>query len=232
MFEVIPSDRDSRWQLLEMFIAGWNRPLSCDGVSDEVLDEAQRRLGIDLPASLVEWYALAGRRADLWSCQDRFLQPEDLVIQNGALILLVENRFVHRWGIQVDHLGLVDPPVAIDSRSGWVEQNGTFSEFALELAVYAAKFWDVPEFCWANGQVTPQTVRLIEQNYSRFGFPDWYWPAYPTRFFGDEDVILETNGPATSNSWLWVCARNKDAFDRVERLLDAVEVRWEVAWNE
>src|SRR5262245_42453878 len=79
MFTDLPERRVERWRLVEEFIGIWYRPLRPgDGVSEEELQEVEKQKGFRLPAALREWHALAGKRKDVWSVQDRLVPVASL----------------------------------------------------------------------------------------------------------------------------------------------------------
>jgi hypothetical protein len=114
-----------------------------------------------------------------------------------------------------------------ESPGQWLTENASMSEFALQMLVFSAK-WSSGNKYWANGGADEATIRLIEGNYPRLAFPDWHWPAYPTRSYGTEDIIIETNGDG-ENTWLWVWSKSERAFRGFERLLDGIGLKWEAS---
>jgi hypothetical protein len=69
-------DRRQAWAFIQDFAAAWTAPLGPgDGVSDDALRTAERRIGAGLPTALREAYLLFGRRADLTAVQDPLLPP-------------------------------------------------------------------------------------------------------------------------------------------------------------
>jgi hypothetical protein len=229
MFESLPSGRDRRWELMREFLSRWYSPLSpADGFSEEDLAVAERRLGFPLPPALREWYGLAGRRKDVWSRQDELLPPEKCYIANGVLVFYVENQSVVRWGVRLSERGQEDPPVVVEDEEApgrWRTENASTSEFALQMLVFSAK-WSSGNKCWASGGADEAVVRRIEGNYPRLAFPAWYWPVYPTRLYGKEEIIIETNGSG-DNTWLWVWSKSEEEFREFERLLDGTGLSWE-----
>lgn len=95
-----PRDRTLAWWFITGFAAYWGRPLGAgDGWDPAVVDAAERRLGLTLPAALREAYQLFGRRDDLTSNQDRLLPPDELYVWDGALVYREENQGCAHWGI-------------------------------------------------------------------------------------------------------------------------------------
>jgi hypothetical protein len=155
-------------------------------------------------------------------------RPRRFYIEKRVLVFYVENQSVIRWGIRLSDVRQDDPPVVVEddeSRGQWLTENTTTSEFALEMLVFAAK-WSKTNKCWGNGGANEAAVRLIETAFPRSRFPDWHWPAYPTRFYGGEEIIIEPNG-CVDDTWLWACARSEPEFRRLEGLLKETGVEWE-----
>lgn len=231
MFQRLPFARDQRWKLMTEFLARWYSPLSAgDGFSEDELRNAEDAIGCRLPLALREWYSLAGRRTDVWSQQDEFLSPEECQLVNGALVFYVENQSVVRWGIPLQTLAHNDPPVVVESADSpvrWIDENATTSEFALQMLVFSSKWSDGNRY-WANGAADGKAVRLIEDNYARFAFPEWHWPDHPTNTYGTDDLIIETNGGG-EHVWLWVWSRLEEEFRQFDRLMSNAVTRWEAS---
>jgi hypothetical protein len=229
ILHALPEDRDQRWELMRGFFAHWYTPIAQgQGYSDHDLATAERRLGFGLPAALCEWYRLAGRRGDVWSTQDVLLAPEKLHVVSEVLVFYHENQCAVRWGVPVSMMNQDDPPVVIEdyeSNRRWINENRSVSEFALQMLLFAVKSWD-HNACWANGAGNDSALRCIEQSYPRLPFPDWHWPSYPTRLFGSDNIIIETNGCA-GDSWIWVNTKSDEAFRNFERLMSETELEWE-----
>ena len=221
--------REDRWSLLTDFVAEWHAPLQeGDGYSPEELDAAEQRLGLKLPLALREWYALAGRREDIIAPQNFLVSPPELEIseENGLLIFHCENQQVVEWGVQEDDLGLVDPPVWLDdsglhdTQQKLIRENNTLTEFALQMVVMETMF--NPKLFQALSWVTPQTIGKAERNFVPLGFPDWHWPSYPTRFYGDDDILVQVS--EGEDLWLQVTARSLAAYEEAKT---ALEITWE-----
>lgn len=234
MFESLPSDRERRWELLTEFLAHWFSPLAPgDGFDEATLDAAESRLAVSLPAALREWYELAGRRDDVWSRQDELLAPQELSIEDGVLIFYIENQCVVRWGIRLSELDLADPPVVIESDEaprGWLTENTSISEFALQMLVFSVK-WSKRNRCWANGGADEAAVRQVEASYARLAFPDWHWPTYPTRLYGLRNLVIQIDGEG-DNAWLWACSRDEKEFRGLEAILGETGFRWDSSSDE
>lgn len=99
--------RDDAWTCIRGLLAGFGEPIrEGDGYTDEEIAAAD----VVLPTALVEFYRLCGRRRELTGQQDRLLGPHQVGIDDGVLVIRVENQSVASWGIPVDRLGDEDPP--------------------------------------------------------------------------------------------------------------------------
>jgi uncharacterized protein (TIGR02996 family) len=220
LFHTLPAGRVECWRLMEEFIDVWHRPLRAGhGSSERELASAEKRLGTRLPAALREWYALAGRRKDVWSRQDRLLPPEQLRFDRAgdALIIRSENQGCERWGIQVGDLGQDDPPV-FELEEG-ARSSPTTTAFALLVLLYEVKFARAVH--WYGGEVPEEVLRRpLGTAFHKCELPDRYWVASPVSFFEGTDVLVEIEG----NGWAYVAARTKGAFAQVpEELREHLE---------
>jgi hypothetical protein len=200
--------RPDRWRLVDEFIEVWHRPLAPeDGYSEAELRAAEQRLGCELPAALREWYALAGRRADVWSRQDRLLPPDRLRIDpgSGTLIVRSENQGCEHWGIRVADLSRDDPPVW--EVRGSELASPTTTAFACLVLLYEVKF--ARGVAWAGIEGADEEVRAgATRGLRRCDLPDRYWAASPLQLFEGTNLIVEYH----SEDWVYVTARGKDAL--------------------
>jgi uncharacterized protein (TIGR02996 family) len=208
LFTRLPRERHQRWRLVEEFIDVWYGSLKeGDGVPEQELDAAERRLGRKLPAALREWYALAGNRPDIWSRQDRFVIPPSLKFDTttDTLIIRLENQACERWGIPVRDLDRADPPVIHLSEPS--RRSPTVTAFAAQVLLYEAKFYR--RVIWAGMDAfTPDLEAEIAAKYARCELPTDYWAATPLQFYEGTDLILENH----QVHWLYVAARTEAAY--------------------
>ena len=222
----MPMSREGRWNVLKTFFRGWYGEIGpTDGYTEQSIRAAEERLKLTLPAALREWYALAGKRTTVWSCQDRFLPPDQLRMENHKLVIYVENQGVVSWAVQLDDLASDDPPVFVtDPRDSetWIEESRAISIFALSQMLLGVKFSESTRYA-ANGQATDASLAVIARSYERLCFPDLNWPPSPTRIYGGLDLVLETDG----DTWIWVSGRSSATFRNAVDLIARTGVRWE-----
>jgi len=226
LFGTLPVQREQRWDLLKHFFAGWFGELGPpDSCTPQSICAAEKRLQLALPVALREWYALAGRRKSVWSCQDHFLEPEELRIEGDKLVICIEAQAVVKWAIPLLSLSDNDPAVLISDQGqskGWIEETPSVSVFALSKMLLDVKFSDGAAFS-ANGQATDESLAAIARTYTKLDFPDLSCPAQPTRVFGNADLIIETDG----ETWVWVSGRSRVTFCPAIDLIAGAGVRWE-----
>lgn len=220
-----------RWEPMKHLAARWHRPLTQDdGFPLSEIREAESRLYIQLPLALQEWYLLAGNRQDLNAAQNYLLSPADLEISDEYLVFYMENQAVVCWGIQLSDLGTPDPPVYLDNDfsvptgstpHAWILENNTLSEFLLQMTILHTLIQMNPsvEDFYGCAEIDPSKGELIATKFPRLELPPWHWPAYPTHFFGNDEVLLMVDGAM----WLWVTARSAPAF---RELVEHIPVTW------
>jgi len=225
----IPDGRSSRWDLASALISRWYgdvlQPANIDATIAAIA-AVEARLGIALPTALREWYLRFGEFADVWNVQDRLIQPCELSIEGGQLVFYRENQGVVSWSIPTSQLSLPDPPVFVSDPEGGslnFEEAPSVSMFALQMLCLNAKF-SYLKFARANGQGTEQAILAIERHLSRLPFSDLHWPPFPTRLYGNDDVVVEID----CLYWIWITSRNADAFSTLVRLVQDAGVELDI----
>lgn len=221
-----------RWALIKQFVARWHRPLAQeDGLPLAEIREAEGWFDLPFPLALQEWYLLAGRRSDLNAAQNYLLAPADLEVSDEHLVFFMENQAVDRWGMRLRDLGMADPPVYLDNEYSdpnappsypWILENTTLSAFLLQMIMLHTVVRNSPSqehFFLGCAEIDSSTMERIAILFPRFDLPAWHWPAYPTQFFGTEDVLLMVDG----DLWLWVAAQNAPVLKQLE---ERIPVTW------
>src|SRR5438093_11946484 len=81
-----------------------------EGVPPAAVDEAQRRLGARIPASLAYYYQRAGGCTVLNALHHRLYAPSELLIDGGYLVFTDENQTVVSWGFRTTDCGEDEAP--------------------------------------------------------------------------------------------------------------------------
>jgi hypothetical protein len=187
--------------------------MSDSGLPPELVRRAEIGLGSPLPQALREWYFLAGRRPDLTSGQNRLLAPDHLQLTGDILVHQQENQGVVVWGTHRNDWSNPDPPVYVSidystANPSWLQESESFTEFVLRMLIFETVLGYEHSF-WT--EVSQAQVALLTGNLKGFGYSDWHWPEYPTRFFGSDDVLIVTSG----ESQAWVAARTRPLLAEV-----------------
>lgn len=82
-----------------------------DGLLDAEIEKAEVRLGIKLPASLRDYYLVAGREKIFNHVFNRLSAPNEWEIHARKLIFMKENQTVVVWGVPVSNTRTADPLV-------------------------------------------------------------------------------------------------------------------------
>lgn len=101
------------WRLLyrRAFENLGHRLTNREGVSDRAIKSAENRLGVAVPRSLADYFALAGRETRFNCCFNRLLPTEEWFVAGHRLVFMEENQAVVYWGVPAECQRLDDPPV-------------------------------------------------------------------------------------------------------------------------
>jgi uncharacterized protein (TIGR02996 family) len=211
LFSALPTRRLERWRLVEEFIDVWYRPWkTADGFSEEKVSGTEKRLGFRLPTALREWYALAGKRKDVWSKQDGLMLPQDLELdrKSDTLIIRYENQGCEKWGIRSSDLGDDDPPIV--ELGADVQASPRTSAFACLVLLYEVMF--ATGVLWAGAEIEERVVRHSLRKFQKCQLPECYWVQTPIHFYEGTDIIVETCG----GMWVYVVAREEKALAQLD----------------
>jgi hypothetical protein len=140
------ADRVGAWEFVRGFAADWGRSLEPgDGWPETGLAEAERELGIRLPAALREAYLLFGRRGDPTGRHEVLLSPGELRPDpDGKALVFRRDGDGASWGLLLDDLRDGDPPVfvradPVDGTAGpWEPWLARLSLCLVEMVLSAA----------------------------------------------------------------------------------------------
>ncbi|BDI32693.1 hypothetical protein CCAX7_47440 [Capsulimonas corticalis] len=129
------------------FIDWWYDPfvlLPEHGNTEDEITATEGDLGFRLPETLRRWYALCGRRLEIVSHQDIFLELHELtppVPPTELFVFHAENQGVAYWGARTEDLARPNPPVYVYERTRLMERdNVSTTNFLLTTLVYEAAF--------------------------------------------------------------------------------------------
>ena len=210
---IISMARADRWHLLSELIEQWHGPSAeTQGYSSDEISACEKRLGVTLPAAVKEWYALAGRRSDIWSQQDRLLSLDQIEMQNGVLVFYVENQAVTFWGMPLGELANDDPPVVTRDNGDWLEGCNAVSLFALQMFVYTLQFTACVRL---YGLADDKCVERIVEYFPELPLPPFLFPGGEFRFYGDRQLIITVD----STGHVGAVGRDAVALDLFRELI-------------
>ena len=118
------------------------RPLiTRDGVAEQRLKQAEKRLGIALPAAMRDYYVVAGAAIENRE-HNQLYTPEELVVEEGRLLFMEENQAVVHWGVPLRSKRRADPEV-------WQRVNGDKAEWYSEHMAFSV--FIVKNLAWQRG---------------------------------------------------------------------------------
>ena len=100
-------------------------------------------------------------------------------------------------------------------------ESDAVSRFALQYAMLNLKF--AKGTSWnANALLTSSITTAVEASYPLLPFGALQAPVFPTRFHGDDELVIEVEGDA----WMWATARTKPSLERLDELLRPLGIEW------
>jgi uncharacterized protein (TIGR02996 family) len=228
MFTHLPERRIERWRLVEEFIDTWHKPLKPgDGASEEELRATEESLGFRLPTALREWYALAGKREDIWTIDEGALHELSQLradatqfnIHEEAIIFFSMGNGQEAWGIRWQDLGREDPPVFAFYQPGQV--SATVTEFAIMALV--TNFIYQPILKWAYFPPNDPAFHEIASKFQKCAVPSFCHPGGPVPVYEGVDIFVQTGADIivdmNGNSSLFVAARTEAAYQQLSEEL-------------
>ncbi len=114
-----------------------------DGYDEAVVTAAEQKFGVRFPTILRNFYRSWAVRDDLTRRNQILLRPDDLFLQDEALIVCVENQWVWYWAIPYSALGQDNPPVLMARNEEpslvWQPSHAHISDF-LDYLTYEHAF--------------------------------------------------------------------------------------------
>lgn len=111
------------------------------GIPSEELSRHAKRLGVRIPRSLRDYYAVAGREKLFNRCHNRLLAPKNCSIDKRNLIFMEENQAVVLWSVSTRSSVANDPAVfqaVNDEPITWVREHKKCSVFLGVMLHYQA----------------------------------------------------------------------------------------------
>lgn len=234
-----------RWRRLTGFVRKWySSPLEDeDGNTPEEIEEAERRLEVEFPVAVREWFRLIGWRLQAAGMRPRTstalrprglqeLRAEPFPYSPVSLIALFDDGENASWGFSTADLEPADPagqvllsPQAHRSRSG--QEHESLSELLMTLVVRETL---IRAGCGEDhGCLGPlgEDVRgafgechasgASLGGYAPLPLPPLSWPPTQERLYGDGDTLMEVG-----EFHVIAAARSTEAWARCWQLLQGI----------
>jgi hypothetical protein len=78
-------------------------------MSAKTLAAAEKRLDVQIPASLRDYYLVSGRERRFSVCHNRLLAPQEWILDRQRLVFMEENQCVVFWGVSTRSTRSADP---------------------------------------------------------------------------------------------------------------------------
>lgn len=208
-------DRTGAWCFIRDFAAAWATPIAAgDGVTDEELDTAERRLGLRLPAAVREAYRLLGRRTDLTSANGTLLRPRELEYGRAGKVLVVraEHQNVAFLGVSLADPVSDDPPALMympmlgQTHESWSPFIERFSLACVDMVLMECT--EGGELSDGRFQVDGEPAALVD-GLARLPYPRYLSGYEVRRWYAGSDVLVRDDG----GEWVAVLGRTRQALD-------------------
>ncbi|MEV6480095.1 hypothetical protein [Streptomyces sp. NPDC051576] len=213
--------------LTEVIFAWRGDPEGPQGCALQELATAEKQLGKSIPGPLRSFLALYGRREDLMGFQDPLLLPGDLRVDGeSVLVFQEENQKCALWGIAVDSLSEVDPPVLcknLNDDGGWLPYQDRLSVHLLESTLN--------EVMISSGnsmfrEADEKAIRELLDSLARVDIPEHIFWADPTgspvKWLAGAEFLVRVDG----DSIIWASA---PLGGDVQGVREVVPAGWESA---
>ncbi|MCC9605763.1 hypothetical protein LOC68_21310 [Blastopirellula sp. JC732] len=188
----------------------------------ESLQAAEARLGIALPAVLLDYYQLTAH-SDHWNqVHNRLLRPDRLEMRDGAFVFYVENQGVTVWGVLEEHLDSPDPPVHAafqEDELEWEADDESLSRFLIKMAYWQTVNGGLPNI--GLGTASEGTYQLVEARWPQL-FRD---EGYRLSFFGGDGVVVCLFDQEDGSGEIQVATRTPEQLRDLEHTLG---VEWDL----
>lgn len=181
---------EDRLQVLRSVIDHLHGPISPeDGYRNEDLAQWEERA---LPRPLLWWLEFAGKRANIFSHQNKLVLPDTTgrmkLDDTGRYVFYRENQSVYLWSIfpRGD-----DPEVwgkVNEDAVPWREEGMPLSEFLIGACLFEG-IWQSPYMASA-AWISQETMSKLKAEIPELPLAHWHWPSYPTRFFAHQGTFM------------------------------------------
>ena len=143
-----------------------------DGVSEGQIVTAEKKMGIQLPVALRDYYLVAGRERKLNTAFNRLLAPDELELHSRKVVFMEENQAVVAWATTVSPSS-TDPsvfqgPVVDGELDHWFRESNTCSGFLVFMLHLQAAYGGGMPYC-ASTSVAPKFAKSLDKSWNFAG---------------------------------------------------------------
>ncbi|WP_430781741.1 hypothetical protein [Actinoplanes sp. G11-F43] len=190
-------DRERTWEFLRLFTAAWGLAAG----------PAPMPRVEGMPVALREAYTIGGVLDPAWLDRDG-----DVLVFHGADQTVTDTL----WGVRAEERDHPDPPVVINTGSGWQPYLDRVSLACVDIAMTAVVQDEEGRLCNA-AELSPELAGPVVAAFDRVPLPDLpMWieaEASPVRWYSGPGQLLRAHGPDWV--WLWVSAQDQAALDGI-----------------
>lgn len=209
--------------MIRELLRRWHRlELPAALAEPELLIQAQREYGREVPESIAEWIRLVDQldRVNLWSRVFRDAARFDRVPGHDASSVMESGEGDVRWAVEIPHLDQPDPPVrayTLDHDSGTFVLDTAFESTTEWLLLHMLRFLELAG-TGGSGLVATRrgSVEQIAAHFPHSNRLECGW------ILEDQDmlVFVDTKRPL---SRFWASARTRVASERLRMRLEGLE---------
>ncbi|KPE49454.1 hypothetical protein [Chryseobacterium indologenes] len=197
------------------------------GFSEKEVSILEEKLHTALPGELKNYYLTLGENENINYSYNRLLKPANEVgfSEDRYLMIFEENQAVVSWGIKEDDLKLDNPPVwgnsGTEENPDWYLEATTTTNFFLLMAVYNGTFGGLKYNANYFGEVEPEIIRLINENWTLVKEISYEKQKVYTREYCDVvSLSLDDEGNCSA---IFIGTGSQERFDTI---LNSIDVDW------
>jgi hypothetical protein len=199
-----------------------------NGFSEGEVAALEEQLGVQLPATLRDYYLSLGQYEALNYAHNTLLQPEEVAFSDDEyLVFYEENQAVAVWGIKKADLAQADPPVygnysTDENNPDWHQESTGTESFLLLMAVYNGVLGGLRYNGNHLDAVDAAVVAYVEANYEEQADASYGAQKVYTRGY-DEVICLSFDQEGQCNG-IFIGTNDEGRFDG---LLETLDVEWD-----
>lgn len=197
------------------------------GYNETQIVELEKRLQVNLPKKLKEYYLALGTNKDINNSHNRLLKPNNEIrfSNDRYLIFYEENQAVASWGIKESDLKFDNPSVwgnyGTNELPSWHLEAKTTDSFFLLMAITNGTLGGLKYNAHSLEVISTEIVKIIEAKWKEITEISWNRQKYYTNNF--EEVLSLSFDDKNNCTAIFIGTSNKSRFDN---LLGNLSLNW------